>query len=202
MADDARPRPGRRATRPSGGGSASALAGAMAAGLLGMVARLSVGRGLELERRALPRVRRRGRRASAPRCSPGAADDAEAYGLVKAAYGLPQETTRRRQAARQAAIHDALIAAAYGAARQRPPRCCASSTCAASSAAVPTPRRPPTSPSPWCSPTLRGTAALLNVDVNVGLLPGVPAAARLRRRGRGAAHRATARTSAPLKESA
>ncbi len=93
-----------------GGGSASALAGAMAAGLAGMVARLSVGRGLEfsdaeyeaavVEADALART-----------LHAGAEEDAGAYSLVKNAYRLPRGT-EADVTARELAVHDALIAAA------------------------------------------------------------------------------------------
>jgi len=93
-----------------GGGSASALAGAMAAGLLGMVARLSAGRGLELsdERyRAVAEEADELRRALVA----GAAEDSAVYACVKGAYGLPK-ATEEEKARRGAAIHEALIAAA------------------------------------------------------------------------------------------
>jgi formiminotetrahydrofolate cyclodeaminase len=94
----------------TGGGSAAALSGAMAAGLLGMVARLSVGKGLELgdERfRACTEEAAELRDALAE----GAAADAAAYSLIKAAYSLPKGGEEEK-AARQAAVQDALIAAA------------------------------------------------------------------------------------------
>jgi formiminotetrahydrofolate cyclodeaminase len=94
----------------TGGGSAAALSGAMAAGLMGMVARLSVGKGLELgdERyRACAAEAEELRDALAE----GAAADAAAYSLIKAAYSLPK-SDEAEKAARQAAIQRALIAAA------------------------------------------------------------------------------------------
>jgi methenyltetrahydrofolate cyclohydrolase len=93
-----------------GGGSASALAGAMAAGLLGMVARLSVDRDFELadERyRAIADEADELRRALVQ----GAAEDSAVYAVVKDAYGLPKSTDEEK-ARRGAAIHDALIGAA------------------------------------------------------------------------------------------
>ena len=179
-----------------GGGSASALAGAMAAGLAGMVARLSAGRGLELSD-----ARYNGCAVEADVLGAallaGAGDDAEAYGLVKAAYGLPRETAAQAEA-RQAAIHDALIAAAFvpldNARRAlRVREICReladrSNTAAASDLGV--------------AVVLADAAVagcLLNVEVNLEALPGSPAAARLRR-GAETVRISHARTSAPLKE--
>lgn len=85
-----------------GGGSAAALSGAMAAGLLGMVARLSVGKDYgcppeectrsadELDTLAGELLR-------------GSVADTEAYCLIKAAYGVPKDEKERRSAAIQAA---------------------------------------------------------------------------------------------------
>lgn len=179
-----------------GGGSASALAGAMAAGLAGMVARLSAGRGL-----GLSDARYHGCAVEADVLGAallaGAADDVEAYGLVKAAYGLPRETAAQTEA-RQAATHDALIAAAFvpldNARRAlRVREICRelagrSNTAAASDLGV--------------AVVLADAAVagcLLNVEVNLEALPGSPAAARLRR-GAEAVRISHARTSAPLKE--
>ena len=82
----------------TGGGSAAALAGAMGAGLMGMVARLSAAKDYgdygpmadELDRAAQDLLR-------------GAEADAEAYALIKAAYRLPREDKPARDAAIQAA---------------------------------------------------------------------------------------------------
>lgn len=96
-----------------GGGSSSAVAAAMAAGLIGMVARLSVEKngktyGLpdgeylacadELDR-LMSDLKK------------GACDDAEAYLGIKAAYALPKETDAQKTA-RRAAIEDAAVTAA------------------------------------------------------------------------------------------
>ena len=94
----------------TGGGSAAALSGAMAAGLLGMVARLSLGKGLTLGDQ-----RYRGCVAEAAELrdalAEGAAADAAAYSLIRAAYSLPKGDEDEK-AARQAAVQAALIAAA------------------------------------------------------------------------------------------
>ncbi len=94
----------------TGGGSAAALSGAMAAGLLGMVARLSVGKGLELgdERYEACLAEAEELRYA---LAEGAAADAAAYSLIVAAYALPKGT-EAEVTARSAAVRDALIAAA------------------------------------------------------------------------------------------
>ena len=96
-----------------GGGSASAVAAAMAAGLVGMVARLSLAKndktyGLsdaeylacadELD-------------ILAQELKQGAVDDANAYLGIKNAYALPKENDEQK-AARAAAVEDAAVAAA------------------------------------------------------------------------------------------
>jgi formiminotetrahydrofolate cyclodeaminase len=94
-----------------GGGSAAALAGALGAALVAMVARLTIGRknyaDVESEFQALlPR-------ADALRAELFALmqHDAEAYGRVMAAYQLPKETDAEKTA-RTAAIQHALQGAA------------------------------------------------------------------------------------------
>jgi formiminotetrahydrofolate cyclodeaminase len=94
-----------------GGGSAAALAGALGAALVAMVARLTIGRknyaDVESEFRALlPR-------ADALRAELFALmqHDAEAYGRVMAAYQLPKETDAEKTA-RTAAVQHALQGAA------------------------------------------------------------------------------------------
>jgi formiminotetrahydrofolate cyclodeaminase len=94
----------------TGGGSAAALSGAMAAGLLGMVARLSIGKDLELGDARYEAVVAEAL-ALRDQLAAGAAEDAAAYGLIKGAYALPKGSEDER-AKRAAAIHDALIAAA------------------------------------------------------------------------------------------
>ena len=179
-----------------GGGSASALAGAMAAGLTGMVARLSAGRGLELSDARYHGCAVEADVLGAALLS-GAGDDAEAYGLVKAAYGLPRETAAQAEA-RQAAIQDALIAAAAApldnARRALRVREICRELAGRSNAA--------TASDLDVAVVLADAAVagcLLNVDINLEALPGSPAAARLRR-GAETVRISHARTSAPLKE--
>lgn len=85
-----------------GGGSAAALAGAMAAGLLGMVARLSVGKNLEYTSDQYLGMAEE-LDALAQQLLQGAVADTEAYRLIKAAYLLPKEDKVPRTAAIQAA---------------------------------------------------------------------------------------------------
>jgi formiminotetrahydrofolate cyclodeaminase len=123
MADEGSDRPGERATPEQvlarildasdasvGGGSAAALSAAMAAGLLGMVARLSVARGLPLSDDRYQAVATEADELRDGLIE-GAAEDAAVYALVKGAYGLPRDTDEHR-AARKTAIDEALIAAA------------------------------------------------------------------------------------------
>ena len=93
-----------------GGGSASALAGAQSAGLIGMVALLSIGKGCgktdeeyrDLEQRC---------RALREELLAGAVTDTQSYSQIVAAYKLPKATDQEK-AARRAAIEAAGIAAA------------------------------------------------------------------------------------------
>jgi formiminotetrahydrofolate cyclodeaminase len=93
-----------------GGGASAALVAAMAAGLAGMVARLSVAHDL-----ALPAARyeelAEAADALAEELSRGAADDVAAYARLKAAFGLPKDTDAAKEA-RAAAIEDGLRYAA------------------------------------------------------------------------------------------
>jgi len=93
-----------------GGGSASAIAGAMAAGLVGMVARLSTKKdyGMPAEEH----------QAIADECDvlaaalmKGADEDMAAFAKIKAAYALPKATDEEKRA-RSEAIEAAGIAAA------------------------------------------------------------------------------------------
>ena len=90
-----------------GGGSASAVAGAMAAGLVGMVSRLSVGKeyGLPDERyleiaEELDEL--------AVQLKEGAVEDTRSYLGIKAAFALPKATDEQKSA-RRAAIESAAI---------------------------------------------------------------------------------------------
>ncbi len=94
----------------TGGGSAAAFAGAMAAGLLGMVASLSAGKDLDLGDERYGSVAAEAARLC-EQLAAGAAEDAAAYGLIRSAYALPKATDEEKDV-RGAAIYDALIAAA------------------------------------------------------------------------------------------
>ncbi len=94
----------------TGGGSASAIAGAMAAALVAMVARLSIGKkgmnaesfytGIAAEAEVL-----------AAGLFSGARLDSEAFDRVSAAYRLPKQTPEQRTA-RTARIGEAMVQAA------------------------------------------------------------------------------------------
>lgn len=88
-----------------GGGSASALAGAMAASLVAMVAGLSVKKG-EI---GAPRAREMQRKALIiqKRLLRAVQDDARSYEAVMAAFRLPKETERQRER-RQRKVEEAL----------------------------------------------------------------------------------------------
>lgn len=94
----------------TGGGTASAVAGAMAAGLAGMVARLSIGReGMEPE----PYYREIDAEAQVLTGSlmRGGREDAEAFGAVMRAFTLPK-CTDEEKAARSMAIQNGMLGAA------------------------------------------------------------------------------------------
>lgn len=89
----------------TGGGTASAVAGAMAAALLAMVGRLSMGKpGMEPESFYRPLVNEA--QGLARELMQGAWEDAAAFDLVMAAYRLPktdeQERVRRNKAIQEA----------------------------------------------------------------------------------------------------
>jgi formiminotetrahydrofolate cyclodeaminase len=98
------------ADNSTGGGTASALAGAMAASLASMVARLSVGKAAGAVDSFYQELAAAGEKLSLE-LQAGAARDAEAFDGVKAAYRLPKDTPEQT-AARSAAIQAAVIDAA------------------------------------------------------------------------------------------
>lgn len=90
-----------------GGGAASSLAGAQAAGLAGMVSRLSAGKGLGLtDERYLSLAEELD--AIAEKLKQGAVNDEGAFLKIKEAFTLPKsnedETARRRAAIEEAAL--------------------------------------------------------------------------------------------------
>lgn len=93
-----------------GGGSASAISAAMAAGLIGMVARLSTKKDYGLSAEAHLEVAERCD-VLAPALMQGSLDDMAAFAMIKAAFGLPKDTDDEKQA-RAKAINDAAVQAA------------------------------------------------------------------------------------------
>jgi|GEM_PF-211231 len=93
-----------------GGGAAAALAAAMAAGLAGMVARLSVPYDLPLSPETFEEMAATAD-VLAGELSRGAAEDVAAYARLKAAFGMPKDTDAARDA-RAAAIEEGLAYAA------------------------------------------------------------------------------------------
>jgi formiminotetrahydrofolate cyclodeaminase len=93
----------------TGGGTASALAGAMAAALVAMVARLSIGKeGLEAE--AFYRELGAEAQVLSDELLDGGREDSQAFMDVRAAYKLPKQTDEQKTARRQA-IQRAMIQA-------------------------------------------------------------------------------------------
>jgi formiminotetrahydrofolate cyclodeaminase len=94
----------------TGGGTASAVAGAMAAGLAGMVARVSIGK-KEME----PEEYYREIDAAAQNLTAdlfhGGQEDSRAFGSVMKAFGMPRETDDEK-AERSAAIQAGMVGAA------------------------------------------------------------------------------------------
>jgi len=94
----------------TGGGTASAVAGAMAAGLAGMVSRLSIGRdGMEPE--AYYREIDAEAQVLTASLLRGGRQDSEAFGAVMRAFTLPK-CTDQEKTARSAAIQDGMVGAA------------------------------------------------------------------------------------------
>jgi glutamate formiminotransferase/formiminotetrahydrofolate cyclodeaminase len=94
-----------------GGGSAAAYSGAMAAGLVGMVARLTLGRkkyaGVEAE---MKKIFRQAEKLCAE-LSAAVAEDSDSFVAVMDAFQLPKETAKEK-AARSKAIQKAMVGAA------------------------------------------------------------------------------------------
>lgn len=93
-----------------GGGSAGAISGAMAAGLIGMVSRLSVGKGYKLSDRVYEELADELDKLSKELLK-GAEKDTEAYLLIKNAFKLPKSTDEEKTI-RSKAVSDAGIEAA------------------------------------------------------------------------------------------
>ena len=93
----------------TGGGTASAVAGAMAAGLVGMVARVSKGKP-DLESDEFYDTIDVAAQALTRELMQGGREDSEAFGAVMAAFRLPKETEEDR-AARSQAIREAMVLA-------------------------------------------------------------------------------------------
>lgn len=90
----------------TGGGAASAVAGAMAAGLAGMVARVSKGKPDMESDEFYDEIDARARQLTKELLA-GAADDSTAFEAVMAGFGMPKDTDEQK-AARSAAIQDGL----------------------------------------------------------------------------------------------
>ncbi|BDG58960.1 cyclodeaminase/cyclohydrolase family protein [Caldinitratiruptor microaerophilus] len=173
-------------TAAPGGGTASALAGAMAAGLIAMVARLSQGKRFAEVAGEMARVAREAdvRRS---RLLDLADADSAAFDRVMAAYKLPKDTDAEK-AARAAAIAGALM----GAARVPLDVARTAIELVPLAAAVAERGNPASASDAAVAAHLIQTAvlgALLNVEINAGSLVrlGVPEAARAAEEFRGAA---------------
>lgn len=105
-----------------GGGSASALAGAMAAGMAAMVAKLSIAKPVNLSIEEYKEIAKEADELAAELLS-GAEKDTQAYCMIKDAYALPQaideEKEQRKQAIRDAAYQAALVPKQNGYANKR-----------------------------------------------------------------------------------
>ena len=93
-----------------GGGSASAVSAAMAAGLVGMVARLSVGKNFGLADGRYLEIAAELEKCSA-KLKDGAVADTQSFLGIKAAFGLPK-ASEEEKVARRAAIEAAAVQAA------------------------------------------------------------------------------------------
>lgn len=94
----------------AGGGSASAIAGAMAAGMAAMVARLSINKDFGLTAEKYEEIAEEADKI-AKELLRGSAEDNEAYLLIVNAYALPK-STEKEKAARREAVQSAGIKAA------------------------------------------------------------------------------------------
>ena len=93
-----------------GGGSASALSGALACGLIGMVCKLSLKKdfGLAAEKqleyaKELEELR--------DKLLSGVVNDANAYGVIRDAYKLPKQTEEEKEARKQAIANAGVVGA-------------------------------------------------------------------------------------------
>ena len=93
-----------------GGGASSALIGAMAASMAGMVARLSMKKPVNLAEEEYEAIVAELDELS-EKLQQGAVDDMDAYGLIVSAFKLPKETDEEK-AARKEAVQKAAIRAA------------------------------------------------------------------------------------------
>lgn len=93
-----------------GGGSASALAGAMAAGLIGMVARLSTKKDYGLSEKGYLFIADRAEEIS-KKLLEGSVKDTESFKKITEAYALPKDTEEEKRV-RSLAIQNAAIGAA------------------------------------------------------------------------------------------
>ena len=94
----------------TGGGSASSIAGAMAAGLAGMVARLSMGKE-DLESTEHYSAIADQAEILCQKLFSGASQDSEAFAIVSAAFSMPKGT-KAEKVARSKAIKDGMISCA------------------------------------------------------------------------------------------
>jgi formiminotetrahydrofolate cyclodeaminase len=93
----------------TGGGTASAVAGAMAAALVAMVARLSIGRTGSKEASFYQTLISEAERLSAELFT-GSRKDSEAFAHVMASFRMPKET-EKQQTVRRQAIDEAMLTA-------------------------------------------------------------------------------------------
>lgn len=93
-----------------GGGAASAIAGAMAAGLVGMVARLSIGKDYGLHDERYEAIAGE-MDTLCQKLTQGAQDDEEAFLGIKNAFKLPKGTDEEK-VIRRAAVENAAVQAA------------------------------------------------------------------------------------------